>query len=185
MIITPLLQLAATKQASDLFFSVGAPVNIKIEGITMPVNAQILDGDVVKRIAYEMMSQKQIDEFESEMELNFSFPGPRHRDLPYQRFPPARRHGHRGPLHQGQDRVCRRTSSPGDPEGSDHGKARLGAGGRCDRLREIHHARLDDRASQQHHRRPHTDDRRTDRIYLPARQIHRQPARDRHRHPFV
>ncbi|MGB8410901.1 MAG: PilT/PilU family type 4a pilus ATPase [Gallionella sp.] len=70
------MQLAATKQASDLFFSVGAPVNIKIEGITMPVNAQILDGDVVKRIAYEMMSQKQIDEFESEMELNFSFQAP-------------------------------------------------------------------------------------------------------------
>ena len=76
MIITPLLQLAANKQASDLFFSVGAPVNIKIEGITMPVNAQILDGDVVKRIAYEMMSQKQVAEFESEMELNFSFQAP-------------------------------------------------------------------------------------------------------------
>lgn len=73
MIITPLLQLAASKQASDLFFSVGAPVNIKIEGITMPVNAQNLDADVVKRIAYEIMSPKQITEFESEMEMNFSF----------------------------------------------------------------------------------------------------------------
>jgi twitching motility protein PilU len=73
MIITPLLQLAASKQASDLFFSVGAPVNIKIEGITMPVNAQVLDADVVKRIAYEMMSPKQIAEFESKLELNFSF----------------------------------------------------------------------------------------------------------------
>lgn len=73
MIITPLLQLAAGKQASDLFFSVGAPVNIKIEGITMPVNAQILDGEVVKRIAYEMLSAKQIAEFETRLELNFSF----------------------------------------------------------------------------------------------------------------
>jgi twitching motility protein PilU len=73
MIITPLLQLAASKQASDLFFSVGAPVNIKIEGITMPVNAQALDAEVVKRIAYEMLTAKQIAEFESRMELNFSF----------------------------------------------------------------------------------------------------------------
>jgi twitching motility protein PilU len=73
MIITPLLQLAASKSASDLFFSVGAPVNIKIEGITMPVNAQVLDGEVVKRIAYEMMTPKQIAEFETKMELNFSF----------------------------------------------------------------------------------------------------------------
>jgi len=73
MIVTPLLQLAANKQASDLFFSVGAPVNIKIDGVTMQVNAQILDADVVKRIAYEMMSPKQIAAFETHLEMNFSF----------------------------------------------------------------------------------------------------------------
>jgi twitching motility protein PilU len=73
MIATPLLQLAADKQASDLFFSVGAPVNIKIDGIVMPVNAQILDADMIKRIAYELMSPKRIAVFEAEMEMNFSF----------------------------------------------------------------------------------------------------------------
>lgn len=73
MIVTPLLQLAADKQASDLFFSVGAPVNIKIDGIAMPVNAQLLDAAVIKRIAYELMSPKRIAEFESSMEMNFSF----------------------------------------------------------------------------------------------------------------
>jgi len=73
MIITPLLQLAASKQASDLFFSVGAPVNIKIDGVSMPVNAQALERDVVKRIAYEMMSPKQIANFETDLEMNFSF----------------------------------------------------------------------------------------------------------------
>jgi twitching motility protein PilU len=73
MIITPLLQLAADKEASDLFFSVGAPINIKIDGISMPVNAQILDDETVKRIAYEMMTEQQITEFELHMEMNFSF----------------------------------------------------------------------------------------------------------------
>ena len=73
MIVTPLLQLAADKQASDLFFSVGAPVNIKIEGTAMPVNSQILDGDMTKQIAYELMTPSQIDEFELQMEMNFSF----------------------------------------------------------------------------------------------------------------
>ncbi|MDD2914998.1 MAG: PilT/PilU family type 4a pilus ATPase [Gallionella sp.] len=73
MIATPLLQLAADKQASDLFFTVGAPVNIKIDGIAMPVNAQILDAAIIKRIAYELMSPKQIAEFEAQMEMNFSF----------------------------------------------------------------------------------------------------------------
>ena len=50
MIITPLLQLAAEKKASDLFLSVGAPISIKINGVTMPVNAQKLDADSTKRI---------------------------------------------------------------------------------------------------------------------------------------
>ncbi len=72
MIITPLLQLAADKQASDLFLSVGAPINIKIDGVAMPVNAQTLDAVTIKRIAYEMMTPEQIAEFETNMELNFS-----------------------------------------------------------------------------------------------------------------
>ncbi|MDP2805814.1 MAG: PilT/PilU family type 4a pilus ATPase [Gallionellaceae bacterium] len=73
MIVTPLLQLAADKKASDLFFSSGAPINIKIDGVAMPVNAQILDADAIKRIAYEMMTEHQIAEFELNMEMNFSF----------------------------------------------------------------------------------------------------------------
>lgn len=73
MIITPLLQLAAEKQASDLFLSVGAPISIKIDGVTMPVNAQKLDEEATKRIAYEMMTPAQITEFEKHMEMNFSF----------------------------------------------------------------------------------------------------------------
>jgi len=73
MIVTPLLQLAAEKQASDLFFTVGAPVNIKIEGRAMPVNEQILTGEMTKQIAYELMIPSQINEFELQMEMNFSF----------------------------------------------------------------------------------------------------------------
>lgn len=73
MIIAPLLKLAADKNASDLFFSVGAPVNIKIEGVAMPVNAQVLDKEMVERIAFELMSPKRLAEFEADMEMNFSF----------------------------------------------------------------------------------------------------------------
>ena len=72
-IVTPLLQLAADRQASDLFFTSGAPVNIKIDGITLPVNSQNMDGELVKRIAYEMMTARQIVDFEANMEMNFSY----------------------------------------------------------------------------------------------------------------
>ena len=73
MIITPLLKLAAEKKASDLFFSVGAPINIKIEGVAMPVNAQNLNADTIQRIAYEIMTPEQIALFEQDMEMNFSY----------------------------------------------------------------------------------------------------------------
>ena len=73
MLVTPLLKLAADRQASDLFFSAGAPVNVKIEGITTPVNAQILTAEVIKHIAYEMMNSRQIVEFENKLEMNFSY----------------------------------------------------------------------------------------------------------------
>ncbi len=73
MIVTPLLKLAAEKQASDLFFSVGAPVNIKIDGTAIPVNAQVLTAEITKRIAYELMTPKQIIDFEANMEMNFSY----------------------------------------------------------------------------------------------------------------
>ena len=72
MIITPLLQLAADKLASDLFLSVGAPINIKIDGVCVPVNAQALDAAALKRIAYELMTPEQIAYFETHMEMNFS-----------------------------------------------------------------------------------------------------------------
>lgn len=73
MIVTPLLQLAADKLASDLFFSVGAPINIKINGVVMPVNQQPLTAEQTKQIAYEMMTAEQIADFEMHMEMNFSF----------------------------------------------------------------------------------------------------------------
>ena len=73
MIVTPLLKLASDRKASDLFFSVGAPVNIKIDGVTVPVNAQLMNAETIKRIAYELMSSRQIIEFEASMEMNFSY----------------------------------------------------------------------------------------------------------------
>jgi twitching motility protein PilU len=45
MFVTPLLKLMAEKKASDLFFSAGSPVQIKINGEVMPVSSQVLDAD--------------------------------------------------------------------------------------------------------------------------------------------
>ncbi|HET7635304.1 MAG TPA: PilT/PilU family type 4a pilus ATPase [Burkholderiales bacterium] len=71
MFVTPLFKLMAEKQASDMFFTAGAPIHIKINGTVMPVNNQPLDAQQVKQIAYEIMNNEQIQAFESGMEMNF------------------------------------------------------------------------------------------------------------------
>ncbi len=76
MYLTPVLKLMAEKQASDLFISAGMPLAIKILGTIMPVNADVLDPETVKKIAYEMMSEKEQQDFEQNWEMNFSFPVP-------------------------------------------------------------------------------------------------------------
>ena len=73
MIITPLLKLAVERNASDLLFSVDAPITMKIDGIAYPINDQKVDSVSAQRIAYEMMSPEQIAQFERELEMNFSF----------------------------------------------------------------------------------------------------------------
>lgn len=72
MFVTPLFKLMAEKQASDLFFNAGAPIQIKINGVVMPINNQVLDAEQVKRICYELMTEEQIREFESTHEMNFA-----------------------------------------------------------------------------------------------------------------
>ena len=76
MFLTPLFKLMSEKQASDLFVSVGAPISIKILGNIVPVNQHIMDGETVRKIAYEMMSPAEITEYEETHEMNFSFPVP-------------------------------------------------------------------------------------------------------------
>jgi twitching motility protein PilU len=73
MFLTPLFKLMAEKQASDLFISAGAPVSIKIVGTIMPVNAQVIDPETARKVAYEIMTDKQVKEFEETMEMNFSY----------------------------------------------------------------------------------------------------------------
>lgn len=72
MDINLLLRLMAEKNASDLFFSTGAPPYMKIEGISTPMGQSPLPPGAIKDIAYKMMNEEQISEFESEWELNFA-----------------------------------------------------------------------------------------------------------------
>src|SRR5438094_5904958 len=65
-----LFQVMADKKASDIFLSVGAPINIKINGVAVPVNQTIMTSDMVRQLLYEMLTERQAREYEEEMELN-------------------------------------------------------------------------------------------------------------------
>ena len=73
MYLDRLFKMMADKQASDLFISCGAPINIKINGVVSPIATQPMDVETVRRIAYELMTKDQAREFENEMEMNLSY----------------------------------------------------------------------------------------------------------------
>jgi twitching motility protein PilU len=68
-----LFQIMADKKASDIFLSVGAPINIKLNGVAMPVNQAVMTAETVQQLLYEVLNERQIKEFEEEMELNTAY----------------------------------------------------------------------------------------------------------------
>ncbi|MBC7208884.1 MAG: type IV pili twitching motility protein PilT, partial [Methyloversatilis sp.] len=73
MILDKLFQVMADKNASDIFISAGAPIAIKIQGTTVPINQRVMDPETIQRMAYEMLSDEQQQKFEKTRELNLSF----------------------------------------------------------------------------------------------------------------
>jgi twitching motility protein PilU len=73
MILDKLFLLMSEKQASDIFISAGAPIHIKIQGNTLPVNQQVMLPDMIDKIAHELMSLEQAKAFEASNEMNLSF----------------------------------------------------------------------------------------------------------------
>lgn len=70
--ISPILKFMMEKNGSDLFFSTGAVIHIGVEGETLPVNNQVMHAGIIKDIAYSLMSEQQIKEFEETHEMNFA-----------------------------------------------------------------------------------------------------------------
>lgn len=66
------LRLLYQRSGSDMFFSVGAPPHIKIEGSSRQISEIKLQSDEVQRMAYQLMTEKQISEFETNLEMNFA-----------------------------------------------------------------------------------------------------------------
>ena len=66
------LKLMTEKGASDMFLTTGAPVNIKVEGKLYPLGNTGLPNGMVKKIAYSLMDEGQVPQFERALELNMA-----------------------------------------------------------------------------------------------------------------
>ncbi|MGD9872073.1 MAG: PilT/PilU family type 4a pilus ATPase [Thauera sp.] len=73
MIFDSLFQLMAEKKASDLFITAGAPIHIKIQGHSMPINQQVMDPHMIQRMLGEAVTPAQMAVLERDRELNLSF----------------------------------------------------------------------------------------------------------------
>ncbi|WP_374980213.1 PilT/PilU family type 4a pilus ATPase [Pseudomonas solani] len=75
--VFPYLELLHQHAGSDMFFSVGAPPHIKIEGHARPVGERVLQAGEVRQLAAQLISPRQQEEFDRELELNLaiSLPG--------------------------------------------------------------------------------------------------------------
>ena len=70
MNLQPYLKLMSEQQASDMYFTTGAPVSVRIEGSVRPVGKSMLNPGMTKKLAYDLLTPAQIKEFEKNLELN-------------------------------------------------------------------------------------------------------------------
>lgn len=81
MDIAPYLKLMIEKDASDIYFTVGSTVRMKVARKVISVGKTIVTAEMTKTIVNNLMSEAQITNFNQELELDFAI------DLPN---PPAR-----------------------------------------------------------------------------------------------
>ena len=71
-----LLKMMIEKDGSDLFLTTGAPPSIKAHGKLIPLIDKKLPEGMVKKIAYQIMNDDQIAEFEKNPEMNLAIADP-------------------------------------------------------------------------------------------------------------
>ncbi|MBK1647541.1 PilT/PilU family type 4a pilus ATPase [Rhabdochromatium marinum] len=71
MDITPYLKLMVQKRASDLFFTAGTQVKIKIDGVIQSIGDTIFDASMCESAVHSVLTGEQIEHLETHRELDF------------------------------------------------------------------------------------------------------------------
>ncbi|NLO72951.1 MAG: type IV pilus twitching motility protein PilT [candidate division WS1 bacterium] len=71
--IDELLEMVVETNASDLHLAVGLPPIMRIDGELKMTRYEVLDGPICQRIIYDILTDDQIQRFETELELDCSY----------------------------------------------------------------------------------------------------------------
>ncbi|MEN9374693.1 MAG: hypothetical protein RIR79_2245 [Pseudomonadota bacterium] len=69
-----ILRLMGEKKASDVYLSAHAPATIKINGLCVPINNQVLPPDATRNLLAEVVPAHRMKELDEEGELNMAIP---------------------------------------------------------------------------------------------------------------
>ena len=72
-LLEPYLKVMVEKQGSDLFFISGAPPNMKVQGKTNAIAKNAFHGGQVEKLAFSLLNDEQVRDFEINRELNLGF----------------------------------------------------------------------------------------------------------------
>ncbi len=72
-LIEPYLKIMVDKQASDLYFVTAAPPNMKVQGKTAAIAKNAFHAGQVQALAYSLLNDEQIRDFEINREMNLGF----------------------------------------------------------------------------------------------------------------
>jgi hypothetical protein len=143
MDITPYLKLLRDKLGSDLFFTAGSPVKIKIEGQLSSVGKTLLNGELIRAAAMGIMSTPQFERFEETMESDFAI-SMEDNSARFRECVSSAWRGRHGPTpHSVQNSNHRGTRVTGDFKIIGDAQAWADSNGGGDGLGKIHHPRCD------------------------------------------
>jgi len=71
--VDDLLRIVVEKGATDLHLTSGIPPVIRVDGNLIPMNFERVTPQESQRLVYDILSDEQIQRFESTLELDFSY----------------------------------------------------------------------------------------------------------------
>lgn len=71
-ILYNIMQYATQQNASDIFIAPGFPPALKVNGILTPISDKPYSQEATRDIVYSTMSERMVQQFESELELNYA-----------------------------------------------------------------------------------------------------------------